>query len=164
MGALILFQTLMLFWVAQPTANDAYTRALACACFAVELVATCLILASNIISSDAADDDLEKIEFSLNLAGISAQLLVWACFVPMFFTGYDSFIVPIVQIYWKSEVSANACAYTRVRALFTGPHAHVHLRAPIRAPIWSRDGPLRFELLVSTSCTDRWDGLRQHVR
>jgi len=104
MGALIFFQCMMLLWVAQPTANDAYTRALSCACYAVELVATSLILASNIIGSAAADDDVDKIEFSLSLAGISAQLLVWACFVPMFFTGYDSFIVPVVQTYWKSEV------------------------------------------------------------
>ena len=135
MGALIFFQTLMLFWVAQATANDAYTRALACACYAVELVATCLILASNIIGSGAADDDVEKLEYSLMLAGTSAQLLVWACFVPMFFTGYDSFIVPVVQIYWKSEVSAsaNACPLACAAKI----HMHIHLRGDVALSVMS---------------------------
>ena len=81
-------------------AADAFTEADSLSGFVVELVAVCLILAANVISANAGDDE-EMLVTSLQLATFSSQLLIYSAFVPMAFTVYDSFIVPFVLFCWK---------------------------------------------------------------
>ena len=100
---LILFQTLLCLWVMIPTANDVFGAMDTTVGYLAELISTSLIFVSNLVA-DYADGDLAKLNTSLNLAALAAQIMVWSCFLPMLLTAYDSFIVPIVMIFWKSEL------------------------------------------------------------
>ena len=100
---LITLQVIMALWAMATTANDLFTHLDTSIGFLVELSATCLIFLSNILA-EKADGDIDKLAKALQVAALSANLLVWSAFVPLFFTVYDSFLVPIVQICWKSEV------------------------------------------------------------
>jgi len=102
--SLIAFQVFLVVWVLMYTANDLMTQIDTATGYIFELTATCLVFAANVISQNANGDE-DQIAASLAVAGVSAQLLVYSCFVPMFFTAYDSFVVPVVLIFWKSEVS-----------------------------------------------------------
>ena len=101
---LIGFQVLLCIWLAIPTGNDVFGEFDSFMGYFSELLSTCLILASNRVAASAGDD-AEKLALSLNLAGLSAKVMVWSCFVPLILTAYDSFLVPVVMIFWKSELS-----------------------------------------------------------
>ena len=60
---------------------------------------------------------------SLVLAQSAARLLVLTAFVPMALTAYDSFVVPVVQMCWKSEMSYAETAAQVVVAAVTLPIA-----------------------------------------
>jgi len=97
---LVCSQAALVLWVLQHTSNDVFTQLDTLIGFTFELVATCLVLASNFLAGGGD----EAIATSLQMAGVSADLLLWSAFVPMFFTAYDSFVVPVVLIFWKSEL------------------------------------------------------------
>lgn len=62
-------------------------------------------------------DDTAKIARALELGVISANMLIWVCFLPMTFTIYDSFVVPMVQFCWRSELSySETCCQVTDRA------------------------------------------------
>ena len=102
LSGLIFMQALLVVWVASHTANDLYTATENLLCFLVELAATCLLLIANQIAAHA-DGDPGKLATSLELATVSLQLLIYSCWVPLIFTVYDSFVVPVVQFCWKSD-------------------------------------------------------------
>ena len=102
LGGLIFMQVLLVVWVASHTANDLFTATENLLCFLCELAATCLLLSANLTAAHA-DGDPGKLATSLELATVSSQLLIYSCFVPLIFTVYDSFIVPVVQFCWKSD-------------------------------------------------------------
>lgn len=82
---LIALQVLMVVWVSMNTANDLFTQLDAWFGFTCELVATCIVFSSNLYA-DSANGDESQLLYSLRLAGVAAQLLVWTAFVPMFLT------------------------------------------------------------------------------
>ena len=98
----IFFQILLILWVASQKANDLFTATENLFCFLCELVATLLLLSANLVARDANGDE-GKLATSLELATVSSQLLIYSCFVPMLFTVYDSFVVPVVLFCWKSD-------------------------------------------------------------
>ena len=102
LSGLIFMQVLLVVWVASHTANDLFTATENLLCFLVELVATCLLFIANQIAAHA-DGDPGKLATSLELATVSLHLLIYSCFVPLIFTVYDSFVVPVVQFCWKSD-------------------------------------------------------------
>ena len=101
---LIVILIVMCIWVMMTTSNDIYVGFEAAMGYLFELVATCLVLASNVLSEAASDDDINEVAKALSLAQFSAQLLVWSAFIPILFTVYDTFIVPLALLCWKSEV------------------------------------------------------------
>lgn len=101
--SLLLFQGIMCFWVMVPTANDVFGAMDTTIGYLAEFISTSLVFASNLVA-DFADGDPAKLGTALGLASTAANIMVWSCFVPMLLTAYDSFIVPIVMIFWKSEL------------------------------------------------------------
>ena len=108
---LIMLQLSLIIWVMSKKSNDLYTEADAWFGFVSELTSSCLMFASNRLSQAASaagtttPQGAEDLRMSLVLASSAAQLLVLTAFVPMVLTAYDSFVVPVVQMCWKSELS-----------------------------------------------------------
>ena len=122
--SLITLQAFLCCWtVLLPTGNDAFGALDVAIGYLAELTSTILILASNLMGAEA-DGDTEKLASALQLAVISSQILVYSAFFPMLLTAYDSFLVPLVRVCWKSEVSRQpvshacvcACVCARTRA------------------------------------------------
>jgi hypothetical protein len=105
---LILLQALGAFWSFWRTANDRWDGVEKALCFALECTSTCLVLASSILADRSEDEavDVYKLAQSLQLAGLSAQMLIAAIFVPMAVTVYNTAVVPIFQHVWSSDGSA----------------------------------------------------------
>lgn len=102
--ALIVIQSALCVWVWCNTANDLFTATEDTSSYLCELLSTCLVFAANILAYRAGDE-VERLEVALTLATVGANLLVYSCFLPIFFTLYDTFIVPVIHFIWRSEVS-----------------------------------------------------------
>lgn len=75
-------------------------------CFLLESISTALLVASTYVSEASEGEeprDLELIARELQLATLSAQLLVAAIYIPLAVTAYNSFLVPLVAIVWGAD-------------------------------------------------------------
>ena len=97
-------QLMLWAWVILNTANDLFTEVNNVIGYASEAVAMCLALMGAALV-ELAGDDVDKLAEAIKLSRISAQVIVYSCFIPILFTCYDSFIVPTIQICRDSEVS-----------------------------------------------------------
>ena len=126
---LITMQVALVVWVMSKKSNDLYTEGDAWIGFISELTSSCLMFASNRLSQAASaagtttPQGAEDLRMSLVLAQSAARLLVLTAFVPMALTAYDSFVVPVVQMCWKSEMSYAETAAQVVVAAVTLPIA-----------------------------------------
>ena len=104
LSSTIAWQVALVLWVASHKANDLFTALENLSSYVAELSGTCLVLASNLIAA-RADGDLELLATSLELATVGSNIFVYSAFLPIAFTVYDTFIVPVVLFCWKSDVS-----------------------------------------------------------
>ena len=115
------------------TANDKLDGLEKALIYFIEAAATALMLASAYVaeaggnSSDDADSgepgkDLANLKLSLQLATTSASILMGAIFFPLGITFYNSFIVPIVGLVWKSDGDCREIATQMVLSCILMPY------------------------------------------
>ena len=108
LGFLICLQLLGAYWsgpmFGPSTANDKIDGAEKFVVYLCEACSTTLMLAGSFVA-DASNggENLDALSLSLQLSGLSAQILMVAIFFPMSITVYNSFVVPIVGILWSGE-------------------------------------------------------------
>jgi len=106
---IIAMQLLGVLWCAcLRTANDRIDGVEKLVCYAIEAVSTTLILVSGYVaeageSSGDEEVKLTNLTTALQLATLSASLLMVSIFFPLAITVYNSFVVPLMGLVWKAE-------------------------------------------------------------
>jgi len=100
--SILVWQTTLVVWTAAYTANDLFTALDNLSGYVVELSAGCLMLAGSLVAA-RANGDPEQLTTALQLAVAASNMLIYSAFLPLTFTVYDTFIVPVVLFCWKSD-------------------------------------------------------------
>ena len=106
LGFIIIMQLCGAFWSFSKTANDKIDGLEKGGVFVTEMIGLSLITAAYVIGQRKEGDkiNLDSLLLSLQLASISASVLMVPIFLPMAITAYNSFVVPVVQHKWNGDV------------------------------------------------------------
>mmetsp|Transcript_3428 Transcript_3428/g.7367 ORF Transcript_3428/g.7367 Transcript_3428/m.7367 type:complete len:935 (-) Transcript_3428:369-3173(-) len=163
---LIALLVMMMLWTMLTTSNDVYTSIEATLGYGAEVASVCLVLAGNLVAQGAGDDDLSALALSLQLSGAAATILLANMFTGIFIMVYDTFVVPLVRIYWKSELGIMETTCQIVVSLillpvalvdqFTGGSSAATMLASVTGGLG--DGLVNSASRLDASCMDEQSG------